>query len=100
MHEYSQLAQEKLCQQAARGLDEIRCPLDGAIMMVIGGVACRTEKGKQVYRDFQGQPRNPAWTVVTVQLECSACRRRLSEVSVVGEQPELQNADPTFQLLS
>ena len=100
MHEYSQLGQEKLRQQAARGLDEIRCPLDGAIMMVTGGVACRTEKGKQIYREFQGQPRNPAWTVVTVQLECSACRRRLTEVSVASVDPELQTADPTFQLLS
>ena len=100
MHEYSQLGQEKLRQQTARGLDEIRCPLDSAIMMVTGGAAYRTEKGKQIYRVFQGQPRNPAWTVVTVHLECSACRRRIADVAVSGGQPELQTADPTFQFLT
>ncbi len=82
MHEYSQLGQQKLHQQTSRGLDEIRCPLDSAIMMVTGGVAYKMEEGKPIYRDFNGHPRKSAWTIVTVRLECSACRRRIEDVAV------------------
>lgn len=100
MHEYSQLGQEKIRQQATRGLNDIRCPLDSAVMMVTGGLACRTEGGKRVFRSFQGEPRNPAWMVVSVQLECSACRRRIEDLAVNAAEPEPSGATATFQMLS
>ncbi len=95
MHEYSQLGQQKLHQQTSRGLDEIRCPLDSAIMMVTGGVAYKMEEGKPVYREFNGHPRKSAWTIVTVHLECSACRRRIADVAV--DRAEVVPNPPTFQ---
>jgi hypothetical protein len=100
MHEYSQLGQEKIRQQTTRGLDDIRCPLDSAVMMVIGGLACRIEGGKRIFRSFQGSPRNPAWTVVSVQLECSACRRRIEDLAVNDAHLETSSSTATFQLLS
>ena len=100
MYEYSQLGQKKLRQQAARGLDDIRCPLVSAIMMVTGGLAFRTENGKRVFRSFQGPPRNRAWTVVSVQLECSACRRRIGELTVHDPEPEESGVERAFQIIS
>jgi len=100
MYEYSQLGQKKLRQQTTRGLDEIRCPLDSAIMMVTGGLACRIENGKRVFRSFQGAPRNPAWDVVSVQLECSACRRRIEDLVLDCGEPEADGAAPAFQIIS
>lgn len=85
MHEYSQRGRDKLQQQVARGHDEIRCPLDGAVMVVVSGVAMKTEGGETVYRDFVGRPRKSAWTVVTVEMECSACRRRITDLTVNAE---------------
>ncbi len=95
MHEYSQLGQQKLHQQTSRGLDEIRCPLDSAIMMVTGGVAYKMEEGKPIYREFNGHPRKSAWTIVTVHLECSACRRRIEDVAVA--RAEVVPNPPTSQ---
>ena len=94
MHDYSQLGQEKLRQQTCHGLDEIRCPLDGAIMMVTGGTACKKEGGKPVYREFTGHPRKSAWTITKIHLECSACRRSMHDVAVERAQADTQS--PTF----
>jgi hypothetical protein len=94
MHEYSQLGQQKLQQQASRGLDEIRCPLDSAMMVVTGGIAYKMEESKPVYRGFKGHPRKSAWTIATVHLECSACRRRIEDVAV--DRGEVVPSSPTF----
>jgi hypothetical protein len=100
MYEYSPLGQKKLRQQTTRGLDQIRCPLDSAMMIVTGGLACRIENGKRVFRSFKGAPRNPAWMVVSVQLECSACRRRIEDLVVNSGEPEATSSDPAFQIIS
>ncbi len=84
MHEYSQRGRDKLQEQAARGHDEVRCPLDGAVMVVVNGVAMKMENGEPIYRDFVGRPRKSAWTVLIVEMECSACRRRIKDVAVNG----------------
>ncbi len=68
--------------QAQGDLESIRCPLDGAIMMVMGGVASRTEEGRPQFRGFDKYPISSRWTVRSVNLECSACRRRISNVAV------------------
>jgi len=85
MHEYSQRGRDKLQQQVARGHDEVRCPLDGAVMVVVSGVATKTEGGETLYRDFVGRPRKSAWTVISVEMECSACRRRIRDLTVNQE---------------
>jgi len=82
MEDYSQIGRKKLEMQAQRGLDSIRCPLDSAIMMVVGGVASRMEEGKPSFRGFDRYPINPKWTVRSVNLECSACRRQIRNVPV------------------
>ncbi len=88
MDDYSPLGREKLHKQAQRDLAFIRCPLDSAIMVITGGVAGRTEDGKVTYRGFERYPISSKWTVVRVDLECSACRRRISDVIVGEDSPD------------
>ena len=82
MDDYSEAGRRKLEQQASTTLDFIRCPLDSAAMMVTRSVAVRYERGEIAYRDFQGLPRGAEWTVSSVFLECSACRRRADDIKV------------------
>ena len=83
MDDYSLVGRQKLEWQAKGDLESIRCPLDSAIMMITGGVASRREGGgRPTYRRFERYPISPKWTVVSVNLECSACRRRSTEVPV------------------
>ena len=82
MDDYSQVGRGKLELQAQGDLESIRCPLDGAIMMIMGGVASRTEEGRPESRGFDKYPISSRWTVRSVNLECSACRRRISNVPV------------------
>lgn len=87
MDDYSLVGRQKLEQQAKGDLESIRCPLDSAIMMITGGVASRTENGAPTYRGFERYPISSKWRVVSVNLECSACRRRSSDVPVAGTAP-------------
>ena len=87
MDDYSQLGREKLHKQAQCDLDFIRCPLDSAIMVITGGVAGRTEDGKVTYRGFERYPISSKWTVVRVDLECSACRRHISDLPIHEDSP-------------
>ena len=82
MDDYSEAGRSKLEQQASATLDFIRCPLDSAAMVVTRSVAGKYERGETSYRDFKGLPRDPAWTVHSVYLECSACRRRADDIQV------------------
>jgi hypothetical protein len=83
MDDYSLVGRQKLEQQAKGDLESIRCPLDSAIMMITGGLASRVEDREHTYRGFERYPISPKWTVVSVNLTCSACRRRSSDVPVV-----------------
>ena len=82
MDDYSLVGRHKLEQQAKGDLESIRCPLDSAMMMITGGLASRTEGSEPTYRSFERYPISSKWTVVSVNLECSACRRRSSDVPV------------------
>ena len=82
MDDYSEAGRTKLEQQARATLDFIRCPLDSAAMLVTRCVAGRYERGETSYRDFKGLPRGSEWTVSSVYLECSACRRRADDIQV------------------
>ena len=82
MDDYSEAGRSKLEQQASATLDFIRCPLDSAAMLVTRSVAGRYERGETSYRDFKGLPREAEWTVTSVFLECSACRRRADDIQV------------------
>ncbi len=57
-------------------------PLDSAAMLVTRSVAGKYERGETAYRDFKGLPRDSEWTVSSVFLECSACRRRADDIQV------------------
>jgi hypothetical protein len=87
MEDYSQLGREKLEQQVKGDLESIRCPLDSAIMMVVGGIATRIENEEPTFRGFERYPISSKWDVVSVNLECSACRRQISDVPVPLPQP-------------
>lgn len=82
MDDYSERGRAKLQQQARMSLDFIRCPLDSAAMLVTRSVAGRYERGETTYRDFRGLPRGAEWTVVSIYLECSACRRKAEDIQV------------------
>ena len=84
MNDYSEAGRAKLQMQVNETLDFIRCPLDSAAMLVTLSVAGRYEQGKTSYRDFRGLPRGPEWTVASVFLECSACRRRAEDIQVIA----------------
>jgi hypothetical protein len=88
MDDYSERGRAKLEMQAGETLDFIRCPLDSAAMLVTRSVAGRYERGKTSYRDFDGLPRGSEWTVASVFLECSACRRRAEDITVNAALPE------------
>jgi len=85
MDDYSEIGRAKLEMQASETLDFIRCPLDSAAMLVIRSVAGRYEKGKTTYREFKGLPRGSEWTVESLSLQCSACRRRADDIQVHAE---------------
>jgi hypothetical protein len=82
MDDYSELGRAKLEMQANETLDFIRCPLDSAAMLVERSVAGRYERGKSSQREFNGLPRGTEWTVESVALRCSACRRRAEDIQV------------------
>ncbi len=82
MDDYSEVGRAKLEQQANDTLDFIRCPLDSAAMLVTRSVAGRRNGGETSYREFKGLPRSSEWTVASVFLECSACRRRADDIPV------------------
>ena len=82
MDDYSEAGRTKLEQQASTTLDFIRCPLDSAVMLVLRSAAGRYERGETLYREFKGLPHSSEWTVSSVDLECSACRRRADDVRV------------------
>jgi len=82
MNDYSVVGRAKLEQQASSTLDFIRCPLDSAAMLVTKCVAIRYERGETSCREFGGIPRGVEWTVESLSLECSACRRRSDDIQV------------------
>ncbi len=82
MNDYSDAGRAKIEQQVSATLDFIQCPLDSAAMLVTGSVAGRYERDGTTYRDFKGLPRHSDWTVSSVNLECSACRRRADDIQV------------------
>ena len=82
MDDYTEIGRERLETQAKRGLEGIRCPLDSAMMLVTDSVAGKTENGEVSYRDFEDLPTGSEWTVMSVHLQCSACRRRVSDIPV------------------
>jgi hypothetical protein len=84
MDDYSEAGRAKLEQQASNSLDFIRCPLDSAAMLVMRCIATRYDRGETSYREFTGLPRGAEWTVVSLNLQCSACRRRAVDVQVNG----------------
>lgn len=82
MNDYSDIGRAKLEMQANETLEFIRCPLDSAAMLVVRSVAGRYERGKVSYREFNGLPRGDEWTIESLFLQCSACRRRADDISV------------------
>jgi len=85
MDDYSAVGRTKLEQQAKRDLGSIRCPLDSAMMMVMGGIVGHAENGATTYKAVSRVPHGPRWRVASVHLECSACRRRIKDVVVDEE---------------
>lgn len=85
MDDYSAVGRTKLEQQAKRDLGSIRCPLDSAMMMVMGGIVGRAEDGATTYRAVTKVPAGSRWRVASVHLECSACRRQIRDVIVDEE---------------
>ncbi len=82
MDDYSEIGRAKLEMQASESLDFIRCPLDSAAMLVERSIAGRYERGQTAFREFNGLPRSNEWTVESIQLQCSACRRRAEDIQV------------------
>lgn len=80
MHDYSAVGRAKLEMQVQRNDQEIRCPLDGAMMLVTRSVAAK--KGEVNCREFAGRPRSSDWSLQVVDLVCSACRRSAHSISV------------------
>lgn len=74
MDDYTELGVSKIAMQAQRGPREIRCPRDGAVMRVTGCVA--EEQDGLAPRRFGGLPGRGSWRLLSVDVECPACRRR------------------------
>ncbi|MFQ5705447.1 MAG: hypothetical protein ACE5HT_15695 [Gemmatimonadales bacterium] len=79
--DYTVRGEAKIREQAKRNLKYIRCSLDSAIMLVTGSLASKQREDGVEKRRFGGRPPK-SWTAITVDLECSACRRRIEGLQI------------------
>ncbi|MFQ6046795.1 MAG: hypothetical protein ACE5PT_10645 [Gemmatimonadales bacterium] len=76
MADYTTIGIDKIKLQAASSRGLIRCPRDGAVMRVTD---CRAEAAAGPpgeSRALRALPRDPAWRVTELAVECPACRRQ------------------------
>ncbi len=74
--DYTVRGEAKITEQAMGNLQNVRCSLDGAIMVVTGSVASKQRDDGVEERSFGGSPPK-SWTAISVDLKCSACQRRM-----------------------
>jgi hypothetical protein len=88
MSDYTPTGLQKLSHQVAEHPQLIRCPRDSVVMRVLGSRAeCDGTHGVR-HEAFVGMPKERAWRVVEIDVECPACRRRALHVRPVPRRSE------------
>lgn len=88
MCDYTPRGIEKLSYQVAEHPELIRCPRDSAVMRVLSSRAERSGPHGMRHESFVGMPKERAWRVLEVDVECPACRRRALEVRAAPKPQE------------